>query len=184
MCERESRRSAGTIYERAERPSVNSPEGTNALRPKIRIFFLPWEIGCVAWVCVKTCRSVCHTVKPWELAALWVCYLSAVQWISLHIVCVLVTAEFGLGRRLTENFLFLFPQAPVSMLYSLAWNMEKCSVCRKSFTLKSILTPTPLLSPSPPCNVLLSWDVHTLLQRWRWFHPTGPPSSSLTLSSS
>ena len=33
-------------------------------------FFLPWEIGCVAWERVKTCKSVCHTAKPWELAAL------------------------------------------------------------------------------------------------------------------
>ena len=40
-------------------------KGTNASRTKI-LFFLPWEIGCV-----KTCKSVCHTAKPWELAALW-----------------------------------------------------------------------------------------------------------------
>ena len=33
-------------------------------------FLLAWEIGCVAWECVKTCKSVCHTEKPWELAAL------------------------------------------------------------------------------------------------------------------
>ena len=33
-------------------------------------FFLAWEIGCVAWERVKTCKSVCHTAKPWELAAL------------------------------------------------------------------------------------------------------------------
>ena len=29
-----------------------------------------WEIGCVAWVRVKTCKSVCHTAKPWELEAI------------------------------------------------------------------------------------------------------------------
>ena len=33
-------------------------------------FFLAWEIGCVAWEHVKTCKSVWHTAKPWELAAL------------------------------------------------------------------------------------------------------------------
>ena len=44
-------------------------KGTNASRPKIR-FFLAWEIGCVVWERVKTCKSVCHTAKPWELAAL------------------------------------------------------------------------------------------------------------------
>ena len=33
-------------------------------------FFLAREIGCVAWERVKTCKSVCHTAKPWELAAL------------------------------------------------------------------------------------------------------------------
>ena len=33
-------------------------------------FFLAWEIGCVAWERVKTCKSVCHMAKPWELAAL------------------------------------------------------------------------------------------------------------------
>ena len=44
-------------------------KGTNASQPKIRFFFA-WEIRCVAWEHVRTCKSVCHTAKPWELAAL------------------------------------------------------------------------------------------------------------------
>ena len=39
------------------------------LRPKSD-FFLAWEIGCVAWERVKTCKSVCHTsetVESWQL---------------------------------------------------------------------------------------------------------------------
>ena len=35
-----------------------------------QIFFWRETIGCAAWECVKTCKSLCHTAKPWELAAL------------------------------------------------------------------------------------------------------------------
>ena len=38
-------------------------------------FFLAWEIGCVAWERVKTCKSMCHTAKPWELDAYLIIYI-------------------------------------------------------------------------------------------------------------
>ena len=51
-----------------------------------QIFFLAWEIGCVAWERVKTCKSVCHTAKQWELAAL--VQLSRLTYVTYYIALI------------------------------------------------------------------------------------------------
>ena len=57
-------------------PTFGSLKRNERVSAQNLIFFFAWEIGCVACVRVKTCKSLCHTAKPWELAAL---YLTAQQ---------------------------------------------------------------------------------------------------------
>jgi len=77
-------------------------------------FLLPWEIGCVAWERVKTCKSVCHTAKPWELVVL---VKSITQY--HHGTCTRVSTSagwlprsasaLGCGRRLWRGTVDPFP---------------------------------------------------------------------------